>query len=112
MDWSANVCSSDLLDDGAGVILDGNGNQAFGGHTARLLRRGRQALLAQPVDRRIDVAVGLAQRLLAIHHARAGLLAQILYQGRSDLSHVRVLSVLFRSEEHTSELQSLMRISY
>ena len=36
----------------------------------------------------IQVATGLGQRLLAIHHARAGLLAQFLDERCSDLSHV------------------------
>src|SRR3546814_9529966 len=34
------------------------------------------------------------------------------YQSLLDGAHTRYLSTAFRSEEHTSELQSLMRISY
>ncbi len=37
-----------------------------------------QALLAQEVDRGLHVAVGFLQCLLAIHHAGAGLVAQLL----------------------------------
>src|SRR5690606_15434826 len=66
---------------------DGDGDQAFGGHAARLLGGGGQALGAQPVDRPLQVAVGFRQRLLAVHHARTGLLAQFLAQRRGDLNH-------------------------
>src|SRR5207248_3722222 len=51
-----------------------------------LLRRG-QPLLAQPIDRLLQVATGFLQRLLAVHHPRAGLLAQVLHHRRRDLSH-------------------------
>ena len=60
------------------VPLTRNADQAFGGDAAGLLGGLGQALLAQPVDRGLHVAVGLAERRLAIHHARAGLLAQLL----------------------------------
>ena len=68
------------LDDDAEIGLDGDADQAVGGDAAALLGRLGEALLAQPVDRRLDVAGGLAERVLAVHHARAGLLAQILHQ--------------------------------
>src|SRR3546814_8018421 len=100
-DWSSDVCSSDLgvLGDevGLGVDLDQHGlagfpghrDAALGGDAAGLLVGLGQARLAQQLGGGIDVAAGLGQRLLAFHPAGAG-----------------------RSEEHTSELQSLMRISY
>src|SRR3546814_4829313 len=65
----------------------------------------RSALLAQPVDRRLQVSAGFDECLLAVHHAGAGLFAKLLDQARGYFGHDR-------SEEHTSELQSLMRISY
>src|SRR5208337_87538 len=46
-----------------------------------------EALLAQPIDGGLDVAVRFGQRVLAIHHARASLLAQLLDQPSGDRSH-------------------------
>ena len=40
---------------------DGNADQTFGGNAAGLLRGLRQALLAQPIDRRLHVAIGFGQ---------------------------------------------------
>src|SRR6185503_14279071 len=54
---------------------------------AGLLGGGGEPLLAQPVDRTFEIALGLTQRLLAVHHARAGLLAQLLHQSGGDLGH-------------------------
>ena len=54
-----------------------------------------EALLAQPVDRRLEIAGGLAQRLLAVHHAGAGLVAQLLDQRRASS---RPSAVLPRSQ--------------
>src|SRR5206468_11937551 len=48
---------------------------------------GGKTLLAQPIDRRLDVAAAFAQRLLAIHHPGAGLVAQFLDQPRGNLGH-------------------------
>ena len=62
-------------------------DQAFGGDAAGLLGGLRQALLAQPVDRRLHVAVGLAERGLAIHHARAGRVAQLFDHLCGDVCH-------------------------
>ena len=68
--------------------LDGDADQAFGGGAAGLLGGGGEALGAQPVDRGFHVAVGLGERLLAVHHAGAGALAQFLHSRGRDLSHV------------------------
>ena len=61
------------LDDDAEIGLDRDADQAVGGDPAALLGRLGQALLAQPVDGGFDVAAGLGERGLAVHHARAGL---------------------------------------
>src|SRR6266852_4304441 len=85
---SSRCTSRPLSGNGAAVTAGDHADQAFGRDAAGLLGGGRQALGAQPVDRLFEVALDFAQRLLAIHHARAGLLAQFLDQGCSDLSHV------------------------
>ena len=68
------------FDQRAGIAADGNADQAFGGDAAGFLRGLGKAFLAQPVDRGFHVAAGFGQRVLAIHHARAGLVAQVLHQ--------------------------------
>jgi hypothetical protein len=56
----------------AGIDAD----EPFGRGTAGLLVGLGDALLAQPVDGLFHVAVGLVQRHLAVHHARAGQVAE------------------------------------
>ena len=64
-----------------------DGDEALGGDAAGLLGGLREALLAQPVDRGLDVAVGLVEGGLAVHHAGAGLLAQLLHHRSGDVRH-------------------------
>ena len=63
-------------------------DQALGRSAAGLLGGRGEALGAQPVHRHRHVAIGFGQRLLAIHHARAALFAQVLYRSCRDLGHV------------------------
>src|SRR3546814_1339426 len=100
-DWSSDVCSSDLLlrelaQDGAVFAHD-----AF----SHLHLRGQLG-----IERGQANAVGGFQRVqfIALVQAQAG--QQFL--GQDDASGVADGGDLERSEEHTSELQSLMRISY
>src|SRR3546814_2146942 len=104
-DWSSDVCSSDLdvapargADRGGDTGLENQvaerahslGRRAFIGRAGPGVERdqidlcGQAILLEQPHQ---FVSVGVAVILVLQHH-------------------------IFRSEEHTSELQSLMRISY
>ena len=62
-------------------------DQTLGGDPARLLGGRGQALLAQPVDRRFEVTRRFRERGLAIHHARAGLVTQLLDERRGYYSH-------------------------
>src|SRR5690606_34064099 len=79
------------LDDRGGLAgavgARGDGHQALGGDAVGPLGGLGQTLGAQPVERGVDVAVGVLQRLLAVHHADAGLLAQFLHQSGRDLRH-------------------------
>src|SRR5205807_490830 len=61
----------------------------FGRDPPGFLRGLRETLLAQPVDRGFHVAARLTERGLAVHHARAGLLAQILHHRGGDICHLR-----------------------
>src|SRR3546814_5031196 len=84
-DWSSDVCSSDLL-----VLRIQTGMQA---HPSGKFGDQRQALvIGGPQLRRVDDGIQVAG-----HRPRAP---------------KRFRRVFQRSEEHTSELQSLMRISY
>src|SRR3546814_10524487 len=113
-DWSSDVCSSDLaIEDGARrlVVID---------------------LIVHAAERDENVEVGAAevQRALVVGQGERGLLlgevgvAALLQRGRPlhggqflkrqarvQPRHRDAVEV-HRSEEHTSELQSLMRISY
>src|SRR3546814_10024504 len=110
-DWSSDVCSSDLMAGLSFVDL----LPAAGGEIAAGL---------QPTLQRL-YRIGL-QALLALHDGEANLLAfrqalEALGPDRAEMDE-DILAILaadesealgiVRSEEHTSELQSLMRISY
>src|SRR3546814_7973054 len=86
-DWSSDVCSSDL-------------SGSF---------RSNPFCLETPSDRqrrRVDMAVGT--ELARIAQAEGG----AVVPGRADPGIHQARVTRQRSEEHTSELQSLMRISY
>src|SRR3546814_5344435 len=98
-DWSSDVCSSDLDDEG-GAVRGADRPERFGQPRRFMLvdaldpklkgrdRRGRQRLFEPRGKIAADIERG-NQVKLAIGRGHGG-----------------------RSEEHTSELQSLMRISY
>src|SRR3546814_3049107 len=102
-DWSSDVCSSDLQ---RTVI-----------HHAQLTEH---IPAADPVIRQTVEALGqatpggaqgaLQRGALMLDHMIAQQAAQI---GFNEIFHLLgILFIVVRSEEHTSELQSLMRISY
>src|SRR3546814_8640276 len=96
-DWSSDVCSSDLVVATGGTLLAVIAGAALAGSAGGL------------------IGSVLAKRL-GEHHAqylheqivRGGLLLWV--RTRDPTREKRAIEI--RSEEHTSELQSLMRISY
>src|SRR3546814_2294457 len=100
-DWSSDVCSSDLVEAGD---LAGRGAGDAVGHVGQLPRRGAKA--------RGDIVGGLEE--LAAQRAIGGIGGEQVggghQAGEAGSDAVRIVAE--RSEEHTSELQSLMRISY
>src|SRR3546814_10868669 len=108
-DWSSDVCSSEL----------GEPTRRPAGHDRE--RRGRRTAADSARDHG-DVAAGAGRR------ARHGRLADRFRRSfpceeprpsprtdrgpEADPDRVRGIPAPLRSEEHTSELQSLMRISY
>src|SRR3546814_6494083 len=108
-DWSSDVCSSDLLDTPLSVYLklaDGANTYLFesveGGETW-----GRYSIIGLPAQRRFEFRG---------HTLTETVLGEIVDRREvaDPLGEVEVLRQRYRvrSEEHTSELQSLMRISY
>jgi hypothetical protein len=63
---------------------DARGEQTLGGGTAGLLGGLQGTVPAHLVDGLVDVAVGLGERLLAVHHAGVGLVAEFFDLGCGD----------------------------
>src|SRR3546814_3152694 len=97
-DWSSDVCSSDLLIAlPTQAIIPPGATQAF-----------RIQYIGDPeVDHSRHYYAEVAQLPVEIPGGQSTI--QILYNFQA---MVNVASITARSEEHTSELQSLMRISY
>src|SRR5205085_11001704 len=72
--------------DAAGAV-DVRDDRALGRLAAGLLGRLRETLRAQIVDRLVHVAGDFGQRLLAVRHAGAGALAQVLDERCSHFRH-------------------------
>src|SRR3546814_5788795 len=95
-DWSSDVCSSDLLDQYRALVAAGE-----------LRPDPDQAAAAERLD---DLAVQMAAMT-----KRRGFVARLLGKGAPPPRGLYLWGSVGRGkgwEEHTSELQSLMRISY
>ena len=80
-----------LDEDAGGVVVGDEGDDgAVLGGAALALGDALLALDAQGLDGLVDVAVGLVQRLLAVHHAGAGELAELLDVGGGVVRHESV----------------------
>src|SRR3546814_2363105 len=102
-DWSSDVCSSDLLDRHQAVdaaeFVDNQGHvDARQAHLQQQIEHPHRWRHHQDAPHQVDQVEAAA--LLAL----ARIVQQVL--DMDDADH------LVRSEEHTSELQSLMRTSY
>src|SRR3546814_2840631 len=103
-DWSSDVCSSDLVDE------VGEGGDGLGVVVVEL--DADEGLQAQAHVLGVDlgtVADDDAVALQALHPAQAGRGRKVDAFGQLGVGQA---AAVLRSEEHTSELQSLMRISY
>src|SRR3546814_4248498 len=108
-DWSSDVCSSDLL--APAQIVGAEIGEGFGPHQLHAAFH----LGAEQGDRARDPILARRRKRVEIEApARTGLGAD--RQGFQHMRAARDAAVADhldpRSEEHTSELQSLMRISY
>src|SRR3546814_8814118 len=121
-DWRSDVCSSDLSLLGALGYRPGEADGLSGTRTRSAVRAFQEAVGLTP-DGRVDDA--LVHRLAAERQKRLveqaqEALASLGYdpgpadgrQGPRTRTAVAAFQEAARSEEHTSELQSLMRISY
>src|SRR3546814_10434737 len=111
-DWSSDVCSSDLLR----LYPVHRGVRILGTHRRCQLRRECQRVTTGAHRERYETLRMLAQWQQVDRAQRVVSIVQMECPDHSDhritLGGVRLRIHQQRSEEHTSELQSLMRISY
>src|SRR3546814_3814804 len=101
-DWSSDVCSSDL------AISKGNGASGAFAILTELKRRLAEIAQAKALTSQLSAGVFCDQ----LDVDGAGLARQAELGSPHKAWQYRVARHGLRSEEHTSELQSLMRISY
>src|SRR3546814_2794057 len=124
-DWSSDVCSSDLMDRAEACAIVGGDTRVLAlgvdaddraGIVEQVGDDGAHALAgARRRDRQQMGGAGIAQRLARFAVAADQQAVAILGEGaRLAIGGEagRAVGIVARSEEHTSELQSLMRISY
>src|SRR3546814_2980801 len=99
-DWSSDVCSSDL--DLRGVADRRRGFDDVDVDHGGMLADRQQRRLAGLGRQRFEIAVDVLEEGIALGDAA----------GQLEQAARRIVPAALRSEEHTSELQSLMRISY
>src|SRR3546814_4670206 len=112
-DWSSDVCSSDLGGIGAGDEPGRDRRQVIA-EAALVLEAGAKPRGGEEVGELRQDAAGqedAALRAIAQRHV-AGEAAEEEAEALEGEAAEIVAAVEARSEEHTSELQSLMRISY
>src|SRR3546814_10863146 len=102
-DWSSDVCSPDLQPRGLGGIVQ-PGGRCLGAGNLRRLAEALAETFGQPAHGD-GLRPGDVQR-------RGRRLSGGCLRGSARSRHPTDLAGRHRSEEHTSELQSLMRISY
>src|SRR3546814_5078453 len=104
-DWSSDVCSSDLLER-AVDLADQLAVAVAGAQFQRVLGFAGGAF---------GLVANVAHFVLEVLDGLLGLLDQVrapLQQALAEVLELKCAHVLLRSEEHTSELQSLMRSTY
>src|SRR3546814_2360830 len=119
-DWSSYVCSSDLPVAADSTALSGSAAATPPAASRAARAHGRSSLcarhagLAERTGQKIVLQrqlPDLGVKLLHVHHRRRGARTAPEHLGGT-VEKLRPPSPIYRSEEHTSELQSLMRISY
>src|SRR3546814_1491158 len=120
-DWSSDVCSSDLLTLGSHRVVkttaaDGLTDDEVLRVAASVQRDAEhpiaQALMTSAKEHGIDVPMSQDFESMPGRGVRAVVEERSLHVGGPGLLRMLAVEPPERSEEHTSELQSLMRISY
>src|SRR3546814_8149934 len=108
-DWSSDVCSSDLALD-ARETVEARGDLVVGNaHVQRHRDRSERVLhIVASRHRQVDARNRAAIAIAVAHHD----VEAVTVGARRHIGATHVGLGRERSEEHTSELQSLMRISY
>src|SRR3546814_6077360 len=117
-DWSSDVCSADLLD--AGQILEEfldlariDEETAEPQHIVDPGPEGEAPIGNVTMIAAVEKALGVARALRAIRVAQIMVESRGAAQQQPTIDRADIgIGAHRRSEEHTSELQSLMRISY
>src|SRR3546814_9941228 len=111
-DWSSDVCSSDLGAGGAHQAVMGACGQG------RVVDQHRGTIAGRDLQFHLR-AVGGGDVLGHVGKADKHLIAHVWFEGADGAFQLHAIgddvvadAAVDRSEEHTSELQSLMRISY
>src|SRR3546814_8141734 len=107
-DWSSDVCSSDLLAGRDGATVRDGGDQLIPPKLAGSGSVSGPSVQAAPVSEGASAATAVVDILLGYTNGYA---AQLGGQSQANTRLVNMTAITNRSEEHTSELQSLMRIS-
>ena len=81
------LCLAADADDRADAAVDDRADEALGRGPIGSLAGLRHALLAEQRAGSVEVALRLLERALAIHHPRAGELAELLDEACTDLGH-------------------------
>ena len=73
------------------AVIRSVSNYACGGNAASLLGSLGLAVLAHVINSNFDVAVSSHKSLLAVHHAGAGAVTELLYESSGNVSHLVIL---------------------
>src|SRR3546814_10757062 len=116
-DWSSDVCSSDLPKHYAATVTTDELARDARGRWEHSMDALRQTMLVQAqVVQNVEVDSGELARLVTQSQAAVGNLQALQATNQlialSTKQQLQTQEMVARSEEHTSELQSLMRISY
>src|SRR3546814_8913332 len=116
-DWSSDVCSSDLMAKPSDMLAELQGRLPIRVELSALTRDDFKRILTEPENsliRQYKALLETEEVTLDFADEAIDALATLSAEINSSVENIgaRRLHTVLRSEEHTSELQSLMRISY